>query len=337
MPKSSTRETLLRQWEILQLLTHGGEYKTHRQLMEELNELGYGVQKRTIERDLEQLSDIFPQIECNRKGVPWGWRWAYATSINIPGINLSDALSMELIKNTLRPLLPNAILKPMFPRFEQAAARLNQERTTNKLSSWSEKVYQIDPGMPLIPPDIKPDVLDAVHNALMLDRQLDVMYRSIDSDEDKPVRMHPLGLVQRGAVTYLVATAFDYDDVLIWALQRISSAQMLDITRTVPAGFELKKYIESGALHFGSTKPVKLTAKIYSPELVKILQETPLSEDQKIKVADDAYCLTATVRSTWQLEWWILSQGADIEVVSPKRLRQGIQESLKNALTHYIE
>ena len=335
MPKASTRNTLIRQWEILQLLTHGGAGKSHSQILEELNEKGYTVTKRTIERDLEQLSEAFPQIECNKKGTPWGWRWVYGASINIPGISITEALSTELIKNTLRPLLPASILKPMEPHFTQASAKLKQERKSNQIANWADKVYQIDPTMPLIPPAINNDVLETIQSALMSEKQLEVDYRSFESDEYVSRRIHPLGLVQRGPISYLIATAYDYDDALIWALHRMSSAEVVPEKRRIPEGFSLEEYVKSGKLHFGSTKPVKLKAEINN-DLARILEETPLSEDQKITRSSDTCTVTATVADTWQLRWWIMSQGADIEILSPKGLRKGIAESLKNAYEQYV-
>jgi predicted DNA-binding transcriptional regulator YafY len=336
MPKASTRDTLLRQWEILQLLTHGGAGKSHIQILEELGERGYTVTKRTVERDLAQLFEAFPQIECNKKGTPWGWRWGYGASINIPGISITEALSTELIKNTLRPLLPASILKPVEPHFEQAAARLKQARATNQIASWAEKVYQIDPTMPLVPPTIDRDVLDAVQSALMADQQLEVEYQSFEREEAETRRLHPLGLVQRGPISYLVATAFDYDDIRIWALHRMSMAERIPEIRNVPDNFNLEEYVKSGKLHFGSTRPTKLKATITS-DLAQILKETPISTDQKLSFKNETYTLSATVPDTWQLHWWILSQGPDMEILYPKALRNSIATSLREAAGRYVD
>lgn len=337
MPKVSTRDTLLRQWEILQLLPHGGAGKTHSDILKELHEEGYTVTKRTVERDLEQLYEAFPtQIERNDKSKPWGWRWVYGASANIPGISITEALSTELIKNTLRPLLPAAILKPMEPRFSQAAARLKQERTSNQIANWSEKVYQIDPTMPLLAPTIENDVLEAVQMALMAEKQLEVKYQSMESEEAVARTLHPLGLVQRGPISYLIATAYNYDDVLIWALHRMSKAEVTPEKRHIPDGFTLDEYVKSGKLHFGSTKPTKLKAYITN-DLARILSESPLSIDQKITLKNDTYTLSATVADTWQLHWWILSQGTEIEVLGPSSLRNSIAKTLRDSAAQYIE
>lgn len=336
MPRQTTRDTLLRQWELLQMLPHGGTGKSSSMLFDELKDKGFSVTKRTVERDLLQLSETFPQIECNKKGMPWGWRWAYGSSINVPGVSITEALSTELIKNTLRPLLPESILKPIEPQFTQASARLKQARRSNQIASWADKVYQVDPAMPLIPPVIDDAVLETVQAALMADQQLEVEYQSTLNDQPETRRLHPLGLVQRGPISYLIATAFQYEDVLIWALHRMSKADRLHEKRRKPKGFNLENYVKSGKLHFGSTKPLKLKANI-SAELARILEETPLSTDQKLSTKDNTTLVSATVADTWQLHWWICSQRSNIEILSPKSLRKQIAESLLDAAAQYTD
>ena len=47
--------------------------------------------------------------------------------------------------------------------------------------------------------------------------------------------------------------------------------------------------------------------------------------------------VTATVNDTWQLQWWLLGQGADVEVCKPEKLRTKIINSIKNALFNYTD
>lgn len=159
-------------------------------------------------------------------------------------------------------------------------------------------------------------------------------YRKFDAEEPSKLTLHPLGLVQRGPASYLVATAFDYQDVRLYALHRFQSATKTGNPVNPPAGFNLDTYIEGGALHFGNGSTLRLEAAL-SDGLAQVLRETPLSEDQKIREQDDAITLTATVADTWQLRWWILSQGDGIEVTAPGSLRKEVALSLKQAAEQY--
>ncbi|MNL83050.1 hypothetical protein D3C87_2105970 [compost metagenome] len=49
----------------------------------------------------------------------------------------------------------------------------------------------------------------------------------------------------------------------------------------------------------------------------------------------EGYRLRATISDTWQLQWWILSQGDALIIEAPQSLRQQIAEKLKQASTQY--
>lgn len=336
MPRPDTTEILLRQWEILQMLPSRGAGITATELTNELNARGKQTDLRNTQRDLNQLRKAFSTIECNDAGKPYGWRWAKNTSSNIPAITLADALSLQLIEGTLRHLLPSSVLKSVEPRLKQAEVRLKNEPKMKGVAPWSDKVYQIDPSMPLLPPSIDSEVLETVHSALMKDWQLEVEYHSMNSNDYEARTLHPLGLVQRGPTSYLIATAYDYKKPLIWAIHRIRKAELLPEKCHRPDEFVLEKYVKSGKLHFGPCTPLTLEAEV-TVALARILEETPLSEDQTLSTKDGLHYVTACVLDTWQLRWWIMSQGADIKILSPKSLRKDIAESLKEAYEKYVK
>ncbi|MBI5437833.1 MAG: WYL domain-containing protein [Nitrosomonadales bacterium] len=101
-----------------------------------------------------------------------------------------------------------------------------------------------------------------------------------------------------------------------------------------PAGFDLDAYIQAGGLHFGNGKTIRLSA-VVSEWLKRILEETPMSEDQILKLDSDEIKLAATVTDSWQLTWWLMSLGSEIEVVSPVALRRKIAGRLTDAAAQY--
>ncbi len=334
MPSNDTLSTLGRQWEILKCLPSGGRGKTVAEIAQELGELGYQVSTRSIQRDLQALSGLFPALECNDRGRPYGWRWARNTSLGIPGMSISDALSLHFIQETLKPLLPKSILDSMQGQFEGAAARLDRERGKNDLADWSRKVCTVHPTQPVLPPNVDAEVMSEVYDALLHGQQLEVEYRSLKGNEPETRVLHPLGLVQRGPVSYLLATAFDYEDIRIWALHRMSRARRTYEESRVPEGFDLAEYLRGDHMHFGSQGDIELKARLHG-ELPRILAETPLSRDQRLRFTDGACYLAATVSLTWQLRWWLLSQGSDVEVIAPSSLREEIVARLRAAVKRY--
>jgi predicted DNA-binding transcriptional regulator YafY len=333
MARNSDLSALNRQWELLKLLPAKPPGKTCRELLESLEALGYPVAKRTVERDLQDLSLSFP-IQCNDKGRPYGWYWTPGQSAELPGISLAEALSINLVEELLKPLIPQAILTGLKAHFNQAQNKLAALHEDNAIARWQDKVRHVPPTLVMLPPTIDDTVLDSVQQALLKDRQIEVEYQAIHHEQFKKQTLHPLGLVQRGPITYLVATAFAYPDIRLYAVHRFSIVILTEKTVQRPENFNLDAYIAGGALQFGNGKTLQLTAWV-SEWLAHYLSETRLSEDQALIKEEDGYLLTATVQDTWQLQWWILSYSQDIIVLEPKTLRDEILSRLNETLAGY--
>jgi len=333
MPTKSRHDAISRVLEILKRIPTRSPGVTAREMMLWLQDEGYECSKRTVERDLDGLREQFPLI-CNDKSIPFGWHWVPGFAPDLPALTVADAMSLHLVENLLHPLLPEAIFESLRPRFLQAHKKLATMAEKNPNARWLDKVRYVSPSLPLLPPKITEGVLETVQDALLADRQLEVAYQRPDAEEPQSLRIHPLGLVQQGPVTYLVATVFDYTDVRIFAVHRIHEAKGLTEPAKRPESFLLDDYISHGALQFGGGTAIKFKAFV-SEYLAKMLTETPLSEDMKIAEKSGEFVLTCTLADTWQLQWWILAWGEEITVLAPKGLRKTITDRIRRAGVNY--
>ena len=329
--KQGSNETLARQWEMLRLIPSNNQRMTTSELASRLEREGFDVTLRTVQRDLVKLSTLFP-LNCDEDGATPGWYWMPRASLEIPNLSIPDALSIKMMESYLTPLLPRAILDSLRTRFDQAEKRL--ESIDNPLTRWGDKIRTVVPGLALQSPTIAPEVLEVIQQALVHEHQLTVQYRNRPDKPANEMTLHPLAMVQRGQVSYLVATAFAYDDVRLYALHRCESAVELEDDIDIPEGFDIDAYIAKGSLNFGSGDMLGLQLRV-STTLRNILQETPLSPDMTITADEDHFLVTAQVPDTWQLIWWVQSQGANVEVLAPASLRQKIVDSLKATLQRY--
>lgn len=67
--------TILRQWVMLAMLPHPPRRIDTATIERQLRDLGYEIHRRTIQRDLVQLSSVLPIVSDQRE-KPFGWRWA---------------------------------------------------------------------------------------------------------------------------------------------------------------------------------------------------------------------------------------------------------------------
>jgi predicted DNA-binding transcriptional regulator YafY len=334
MPSDAPRHTLARHWELLRLLPSHGTGRSALELTQSLNSAGFKVSKRQVERDLQSLSEIFAVESINKN--PQGWRWAPNTPLDIPGLSLAEALSLKLARNMMSPLLPPSSLRALAPRFAQADAKLAALESGNATARWAAKVRTVPQTLPMLPPAIDAAILETVQEALFHDVQLDVAYRNLGADQAAAMRLHPLGLVARGVTLYLVATAFDYADPRTYALHRITQASRCFEAVKPPQDFSLDAYIAEGEFQFGNGQTLRLEAWV-SESLARVLEETPLAADQSLALVEDVHYLTASVLDSWQLRWWLLSQGDEVIVVEPAELRAEIGETLESAAAFYRE
>ena len=333
MAKKSHHQIISRLLEILKRLPTRGSGISAGELTAWLKQEGFEVSKRTVERDLNALATHF-QLIYNDTSIPYGWRWMDHAITEFPALTMADAMSLQLVEEYLAPLLPAALLESLKPRFQQAKKKLAVLSGQQPNSRWLDKVRHVPPTLPLLPPRMADGILRIVQEALLADRELEVAYIRLGDDAHQSLCLHPLGLVQRGPITYLVATAFTYQDVRLYAVHRIQEAKMLEQPSRPLQGFSLDDYIARGGFQFSDGADIELIADV-SQRLADILVETPLAADQRLEQEGQSFRVTATIKDSWQLRWWILSQGAAITVLGPAFLREQIIDELQRSLQAY--
>ena len=333
MPANSNKNAISRQWELLKLLPSRAPGLTSAQITQRLDDSGYGVNKRTVERDLNELSVLFPLV-CNDRGKPYGWYWRPGAQLELPGMDLSEALSLVLVEDTLKAMMPLSLRRGLEPRFLQARRKLEALAEENATARWPDKVASVQPQMSLQTPEVNEALLERIQLGLLEEQQLRCLYYAAHQDKERELTLNPLALVQRGSITYLVATAEPYTDVRQYALHRFREVDLLETTLSRPEDFELQGYLGSDALQFGAQERVKLQAWV-SDSLARLIRETPLSADMVLEPLEEGCHLQATVRDSWQLRWWLLQQGRNICVEAPQQLKAYLRETLQKALSRY--
>lgn len=333
MPANSNKNAISRQWELLKLLPSRAPGLTSAQITQRLGDSGYVVNKRTIERDLNELSLLFP-LRCNDLGKPWGWYWAPGAQLELPGIELSEALSLVLLEDTLRTMLPLSLRRGLEPRFRQAHNKLESLAEDNPTARWADKVASVQPQMSLQTPEVNEVLLERIQLGLLEEQQLRCLYYAAHQDKERELTLNPLALIQRGSITYLIASAEPYSDVRQYALHRFRQVELLETALSRPEKFDLQGYLDSDALQFGAQERVQLQAWA-SDSLARLIRETPLSADMLLEPLEEGYHLQATVRDSWQLRWWLLQQGENICVQQPPQLSDYLRKTLQNALSRY--
>ncbi len=357
--QQTTSSSLMRQWQLLQLLPQHGPGATVSQLLAALkDEFQVQVGRRTVERDLETLSLVFP-LDCNDKSKPFGW--FLSQSVHLPKMGLPEALLLHLTEPELASLVPGTV-RPLLTERLAEAARLVRDSVQSKKWQLSEKLAFVPTPQLQQAPVVDAEVLSTIQSALMEDFCVDINYQSpyrlpaavateepvvkkLATEDATPPAiktaskylLHPLALVQNGMQLYLVAMVDGYQDIRLFAMQRISAAQRTDKPAERPADFKLQPYLNNGALQFVSEPaPFTLCARV-DTTLANLLAEAPLGTQMRLEQATVPgwWQLTTDISDSWNLRLWLQSQGSRVEVLSPLWLRQQLQAELQRTLALY--
>jgi len=334
---SFTPETLLRHWQTLRLIPRYPQKTTAANLCAALEAEGYSVGKRTVERDLQSLSGIFPLI-VDERSKPFGWSWERdAPAFDLPGISLSESLTLLMAREHLAAVMPSSTVSQLGPYFRLAEQKMKALEGHSGVAGWLDKVRIVPATQPLIALLLDSQVLATIQQGLLENKQCQVAYRKRDIGEPDTYPIHPLGMIQRGQVLYLACTIKTYVDIRLLALHRIQDASLLNSPAVAPDGFDLDTYLSSGAMGWSPNKPIQLVAA-FSADAGAHLQETPLSEDQVIEhMPDGRLRVIATVLETQQLLWWLLGFGDSVEVLAPKGLREQIIDKVRRLADRYAD
>ncbi|UZD64636.1 helix-turn-helix transcriptional regulator [Marinobacter sp. AN1] len=323
--------TAVRYLTMLRMVPRYPKSITAPELASRLEGQGFSVTMRSIQRDLEKLSADFPLL-VDEDSRPYRWSFDRdATMDIIPALDLPAALTFELARAYLSPMLPPRALSHLKPHFDEAHRTLLREK--NPLGQWPDRVRVINRGLGGQRPSIDADVLEAVTEALLREYQCQLTYQARNWPEPEEIVVHPYGLIFRDPNVYLIGTIEGREGIRQLVLHRATAGAVVEEPTVRPDDFDLDLYIRSGAMGIlKSEQPVYLKLRCDRPVLNHLI-ESPLGFDQLTKELDDkTFEIAVTVGDTQDLRWWLTAQAVHCDILEPAWLRQEIETTLEQGL-----
>ncbi|NDY84449.1 WYL domain-containing protein [Orrella sp. NBD-18] len=357
----------IRQQKLIDSIPENGTAKTIGQLAIELRPF-YALRdidersvKARIRSDVELLKLVYKDLlECEggrkdqsgKKSITVKWK-NNSRPLNRVALSTAQMIAFATIKKMGTHLLPRHMedsLSVFTSASENEAisqsSALNPQAGDRKNRSaaqkWLSKIQSVPERIEFIEPDVSPDVEEKVHRALMEESAIDIKYRNNQNWKS----VSPLGIAQQGARTYLVALYQKQTTPITLLLARIRDVRQSTAIFESPEGFKLDAYLAKGIAKPESAflspdkygKDIKL--KLWVKGDTQWLKETPLSRDQWTELCDSDqpqgdYILSATVRMTEGLVWWLLSMSYHVKVLGPQHLIKRLQHDLQLASQNY--
>ena len=320
--RPNSLETLQLSHELLRRIPKGRTI-TAPELHQQLTEAGYEREMRTIQRQLETLSELY-DIERDDSSKPYRYRWKEdAKGLSLPGLSAQESLLLTLAEQQLRKLLPAKLMNSMQGFFKQARGQLDENVRSQSEREWLDKVRVISTSQPLLPPKIDQGVFEQVSNALYDNQWLDVAYQNANGKKVGTYRVMPLGLVQQGPRMYLACRFESYNDNRSLALHRVKSARASTLPFVRPKDFNLQQLNDDMRFGDGPPKMIRLRFRIDKASGLHIL-ECPLSADQTHEELPDGYVVTATVEDTDVLGRWLNGFGDGVSEIKRTTIRANL-------------
>ena len=319
------------------------------------NPNNYRNERKNLENDLIGLNQIFNDIFYSNALVripAWGQnisgqtaRFFIEPSFSIDVINEQTVFFWEMLDKYTANYLPTSFKQSITDKLAQLRRQDKDNFHQSKLGQWQEHLITL-PSI-VQAPELDNDVLSSIHQALLQNHQLRIIYQKKWAGKSAVRVVYPKGLIFIDNMIYL--TGFNPTDdhidngVLLkkhrnFAVNRITEAIVID--KLVPDWvgrdtFSLECLHKLGRLEPTNNIQIKLVLKVQR-YACQHLYERPLSTDQVITAVDDTWNqVSATVANTLRLQDWLVSMSQLAVVVEPSELKTVIHERLQSALALY--
>jgi len=146
----------------------------------------------------------------------------------------------------------------------------------------------------------------------------------------------PYGFIVNSGRVYCVAYDHDRRDKRVFAVDSISGLTVTAQTFVKPATFNVEDFAASsisGVLHSDATTDVRVR---FAPRVAKAAVAARIVADRAIEEnADGSVQITYSVADVNELTRWVLSWGAQAEVLAPAAARDGVRGLLAEMATNY--
>ncbi len=289
------------------------------------------VHPRTIHRDLEFLRDSWgaPLEFCSRRNGYFYRDPDYA----LPLMRLSEGelVALFLAERLLQQYRGTPYAGELAAAFRKLTAALPDEVTINldHLGEiYSFRQHAVNAG------DV--DRFRSLARAARAGRQLELVYWTASRDQTGRRLVDPYHLASVDGNWYLIAYCHLREDIRMFSPHRIQSLRETGGRFERPADFRISEYLDqSFRVVRGTGTPQRVRLR-FTPQAARYVRERQWHPTQQLReLKDGSLELTLKVNHFLEVKRWVLSYGADCQVLEPSELREEVRAELERTSQLY--
>lgn len=319
---------LFRQWELIKVLQAHRFGVSTEELCARLE-----CNKRTVQRDLTVLQDIFPISYEQRDHGKRFWKLAQnAVESEQLQLTMTEMLSLFLSQQLLLPLagtqfgdgLQTALqkIRALLPAraltyFEGLDGSFFIKSLANHDYSGQDKEIRI------------------LNEAILSQKCVKVIYRSASKGRETISEFHPYGMVLLHASLYCIGYLACYKEVRTLKVARIKGLTRLEKCFEKPVDFTLDGHLQGAFGVFQTQKARKIRVEFtgWAATNVREMQWHP--SQRIVKDGKDAVVATFELGNTVEFKRWLLGFGQHVRVLAPQDLADEVRDELLKAASRY--
>jgi predicted DNA-binding transcriptional regulator YafY len=291
-----------------------------------------GMSRASVKRDLEYMRSRFnAPIEYDRDAN--GYRFGAPRSgprYELPGLwfNASEVLALLTTLRMLGDLQPGMLEGQIAPL---------RERLRSILGSGDHSWQEVEKRIRIFQPERRAGEAQhfgTIAAAVLKRSRLWIRHYNRKEDRETELEVSPQRLVHYRDNWYLDAWCHLRTDLRSFAVDAIRDAVLRDGKAKEIASTELDAHLGAGYGIFAGRDVQWATLK-FTPEAARWVSAQQWHPQQRVRVEKDGYFLEVPYSDDRELLMEILKYGSDVEVLSPKSLRERVVEALKGAAKHY--
>ena len=288
------------------------------------------VSRKTVVRDITYMRDRLKlPVEFDSKHNTYRYTEPVGA---FPTINVTEGEVFALLvaRKALDQYRGTPFHGQLAASFEKLAAGLKDTVSfspTNELQSVSFKHVGLGKS------DIA--VFNDLNRGVMRELEVEFDYRKPGEAKAERRRVQPYHLSHRENLWYLVAFDLGRNAVRTFAVPRMTNVVVTETAFKRPADFSPEKFFSSALGVIGGERSYRIVIR-FSPVAADRIREREWHDTQKLRdLRGGGLELTLTLGALPEIERWVLTWGADAEVIQPKELRDRVKKTAAALVEKY--